>query len=102
MTRSRFREVIVGVDGRDAGRDATALGGLLVTPTGRLTLAHVREGGPAPLSAEDVEFAADIDAPPFTDSQRLLAGVAAELIEVADQRVGRGLHMLAERKRADL
>lgn len=103
-----FRDVIVGVDGREGGRDAIALGRLLVAPTGRLTLAHVREGGLAPPSADDVAFEAEIDAAPVAESQKLLerereaAGVAAELIDVVDRHVGPGLHKLAERERADL
>ncbi|MGO8904786.1 MAG: universal stress protein [Solirubrobacteraceae bacterium] len=106
--RSRFRDVIVGVDGHEGGRDAIALARLLVTPTGRLALVHVRESGLFPPTAEDEALEAEIDAPPYADSQRLLererkaTGVEAELIDVVDRTVGRGLHQLAERQRAEL
>jgi hypothetical protein len=36
-----FGDVLVGVDGSPAGRDAIALGSMLRDPSGRLTLAHV-------------------------------------------------------------
>ena len=39
-----FENVLVGVDGRPAGRDAIALAARLRTPTRKLTLAHVPPG----------------------------------------------------------
>ena len=39
-----FRQIIVGVDGREGGRDAVALAKLLVAADGSLTLAYVFPG----------------------------------------------------------
>jgi nucleotide-binding universal stress UspA family protein len=39
-----FRQIVVGVDGREGGRDAVALAKLLVAADGELTLAHVFPG----------------------------------------------------------
>jgi len=36
-----FRQIVVGVDGREGGRDAVALARLLVAADGELTLAHI-------------------------------------------------------------
>ena len=36
-----FNQIVVGVDGREGGRDAVALAKLLVAAGGELTLAHV-------------------------------------------------------------
>jgi nucleotide-binding universal stress UspA family protein len=97
-----FREVIVGVDGGPAGRDAAAVARLLAGPDAHLALAHVHEltpvrgasGAYGPLENEE--------------SRKLLAGerdaiaVDADLLTVTASTVGRGLHSLAEEHSADL
>src|SRR4029077_18348836 len=57
-----FKNVVIGVDGRDGGRDAIALARVLCDPDGELTLAHVYRGDPPapcvswpPLDAADDE-----------------------------------------------
>ena len=39
-----FEQIVVGVDGREGGRDAVALAKLLVAADGELTLVHVVPG----------------------------------------------------------
>jgi nucleotide-binding universal stress UspA family protein len=103
-----FSHVIVGVDGRQGGRDAIALARLLVAPRGRLTLAHIRAGGPVPADVAGDAREATSEPPELAQSQRLLecerkaADVTAELRGLAAASVGRGLHQLSEREGADL
>lgn len=40
------RQIVVGVDGQEGGRDAIALAKRLLAPEGELTLAHVYAGDP--------------------------------------------------------
>ena len=99
-----FRNVVIGVDGRPAGRDAVALAKMLGEPGARFTLAHVYGGALMPGRPASVAFDADARA----DSERLLeteretAGIDAEVISVCAPSVGRGLHGLAETHAADL
>jgi nucleotide-binding universal stress UspA family protein len=92
-----FDQVIVGVDGRPAGRDAVALARLLVVPEGRLTMVHVHHGELAP-----VPGGADEDARRLLELEREATAVDAELAPVAASSVGRGLHHAAEALPADL
>jgi nucleotide-binding universal stress UspA family protein len=104
-----FGHVIVGVDGRRGGRDAIALARLLVGPRGRLTLAHVRAGGPVlPPGVADASREATSEASELAESQSLLererqaADVTAELTDLGAGSVGAGLHKLTEGGAADL
>jgi nucleotide-binding universal stress UspA family protein len=98
-----FNNVLVGVDGRDGGRDAIALARLLAAPSSSLTFAHVYGGATAggPASA----LAVPLD---FEWSERLLADAVretdlrAETVSLCDSSVGRGLHRLAEDRNSDL
>lgn len=105
---NQFEYAIVGIDGRNGGRDAIALARMLLAPDGRLALANIREGGLLPPSAEDVEFEADTQAPDYVKSARLLdlarlsTGSDAQTISVVERSVGRGLHEIVERENADL
>jgi len=106
-----FQNVIVGVDGRQGGRDAIALARILAAPEARVTLAHVRgrlpaDGAPGP---DDGSEAADEGA--GTDSkdprallerERASAQIDAEIESVAADSPGRGMHELARRLGADL
>ncbi len=46
-----FKNVLVGIDGSDNGRDAVALAARLADPAAKLTLVHVRPGELHPLHA---------------------------------------------------
>ena len=75
-----FTKVLVGVDGRDGGRDAIALAHTLASQT-KLTLAHVCSTGRAvgrgtalalPFEREDSEE--------LLQAERAAAGIKAELV----------------------
>jgi nucleotide-binding universal stress UspA family protein len=97
---TRFVNVVVGVDGSAAGRDAIALGAMLRDPRGRLTLAHVSVGNGATLSFDTKP--ATPEAREMLERERARTGVIAEVRDVASVSVGRGLHQLAEQFDADL
>jgi nucleotide-binding universal stress UspA family protein len=87
-----FEHIVVGVDGREGGRDAVALARLLVAPGGRLTLAYVVAG--------DASDGARAEA--LLKAVRGEAGVEAHLRRYESSSVGRGLHELCEVIGADL
>ena len=95
-----FGNVLIGIDGTPAGRDAIALGAMLRSPHGRLTLAHVSVTN----SATDLGFGAKPGRPmrEMLERERAQAGVIAEVRDIASRSVGRGLHQLAEESAADL
>ena len=120
-----FGNVIVGVDGRQGGRDAIALARLLLAPGGRLALANACSGFVPPagawveasqsaaVMAEGVGPVAQRDLPAMatierTESEELLqreraaTGIDAELISTGPDSAGRALHELAEQQDADL
>lgn len=88
-----FKNALVGVDGRDGGRDAIALAAQLIGPDGKLTLAHVHHGELSEESGESHEL---------LERARTEVGVDAELVNVAATSPGRGLHEQAEALGADL
>lgn len=97
-----FERVIAGIDGRDGGRDAVALATRLLAEDGELILANVRTELPsryAPLLAtiEDEQRSQDLLA-----RERDAAEVSAELVSSYSASPGRGLHVLAEHRGADL
>ena len=99
-----FKRIVVGVDGREGGRDAVALARLLVAVGGKLTLAHV--------VARDADaYRGTSGAPEASDGGRAEAmleavreetGVAAHLRWYRSSSVGRGLHELCDVIGADL
>lgn len=99
-----FRNVIVGIDGREGGRDALALARMLCGERGRLTLAYVYSLEPRAWRGTTPEY----DAQQREQAQELLAktrdeaGVEAEFHVVGSPSAGRGLHELAEEIDADL
>lgn len=99
-----FRNVLVGVDERPGGRDAIALAMDLVAKDGELTLAHVHLGvakpprGPTPA----FEVAEQERSRELLEAARAEAGIEAGVLWTGSPSVGRGLHELAERQRADL
>ncbi|HTP21822.1 MAG TPA: universal stress protein [Solirubrobacteraceae bacterium] len=98
-----FRRVLVGVDGRPTGRDAIALARQLIARDGVITLAHMY--GPE-LTIDDASsrtvFAERAEADGLLERERDAASLDAQLVAVPEHRVGRGLHVLAERLRADV
>ncbi|HTX09211.1 MAG TPA: universal stress protein [Solirubrobacteraceae bacterium] len=99
-----FNRVLVGVDGRQGGRDAIALATRLTAPAGKLTLAHVYPyHRDPPVRGYDEYEAAQI-----TRARELLAtastegGIEAHHRWTAGTSPGRGLHQLAEAVSADL
>src|SRR5579863_4810951 len=97
-----FREVIVGMDGGPAGRDAAVVARLLAAADAHLSLAYVHELTP-------VRGASGAYGPAETEqSRQLLAGerdaigIEADLLTVTASSVGRGLHYLAQEHSADL
>ncbi len=99
-----FENVLVGVDGRQGGRDAIALAERLVDPDGELTLVHVHNGPLRPVHAampgmvtEEREAARELLA-----RERDAAGVSAALVSIEAMSAGRGLHQQAEAQQPDL
>src|SRR4051794_34250204 len=99
-----FEHIVVGVDGREGGRDAVALARLLVAVGGKLTLAYVVAG-------EARAYRGTSGAPEASDGGRAQAlleavreetGVEAHLRWHRSSSVGRGLHELCEVLGADL
>ena len=98
-----FRRVLVGVDGRSGGRDAIALASVLAAPGAVITLAHVYGpdlvvGGSASLAVVSGREQAEA----LLEQERNRASFDAQLLVFPGHHVGRGLHALAERVRADL
>jgi nucleotide-binding universal stress UspA family protein len=98
-----FSNVLIGVDGRQGGRDAIALARQLAAPDARITMAHVyssdwllgsRSGTGVPFERDEAER--------LLEAERRTSRLAAELISAAYTAPGRGLHELAERLEADL
>lgn len=98
-----FKNVIVGVDGEEGGRDAIALARLLLDKQGQMTLTYMYRGGPY-LWGSSVPF----EVPERDHAQELLeeardqAQIEAPLRLWRSPSVGRGLHELAETIGADL
>jgi nucleotide-binding universal stress UspA family protein len=98
-----FRNVVAGVNERPGGRDALALAVKLLAKDGNLALAHVHRGDPGTRTVSP-EFAAA----ERTRSRELLdatiseAGIDVGLMSTGSSSVGRGLHAIVDRHRADL
>ena len=99
-----FKNVLVGVDGRPAGRDAIALASHLTAPDGKLTLANVHSGGLHPIRAvtPGSREAEHDGSNTLLETERAAAGVEAELVSVVSGSPGRGLHQQTEDQHADL
>ena len=99
-----FEQIVVGVDGREGGRDAVALAQLLVAAGGELTLAHVvpddpdaHRGASAGCGSPEAQRAESL-----LQEVRDETGVEAHLCLRASASVGRGLNELCELVGADL
>jgi nucleotide-binding universal stress UspA family protein len=99
-----FNSVVIGVDGREGGRDAVALGRRLSDVAGSVTLAHVyrAEARPWRSSGATFETVRRDDSRTLLERAREESGLAAELRSVGAPSVGRGLHTLVEEIGADL
>jgi nucleotide-binding universal stress UspA family protein len=99
-----FKQIVVGVDGREGGRDAVALAKLLVAAGGELTLAHVVPGDAhTDRGASAVYEASEAErAEALLETMREETGVEAHLRWRGSSSVGRGLHELCELIAADL
>ncbi len=88
-----FKNVLVGVDGRPAGRDAIALARQLCDAEAKLTLAFARTG----------DIAGDIvESQQMLERERAATDSDAGLLSVVSFSPGRALHEQAERQSADL
>lgn len=99
-----FKNVIVGVDGQEGGRDAIALAKFLRAEDGELTFAyvyngdeHVWRGSSAAYDAVEIERSREL-----LERERDRAGIDARLRWRGSPSVGRELHELAEATAADL
>ena len=99
-----FENVLVGVDGTPNGRDAVALATRLLTPGGRLTLAHVRAGELQPLHAATPGMVAEEHAASqkLLEDERDAIELPVTLISIVGSNPGRELHRQAEEQGADL
>lgn len=96
-----FYNVLVGLDGRQGGRDAIALAEQLAAPGAAFTLAHVCR----PFSSRGVAAAFPLDlaeSEKMLERERGLAALDARLNVVDPRPVGQGLHELARDRSADL
>lgn len=99
-----FDKVLVGIDEQTRGRDAIALAKRLVSPTGKLIFGHVHPHYSLYQTGDEAEF----EALEHQVTLELLssviaeAGVDAEARCMAAERIGDGLHRLAESTGADL
>jgi nucleotide-binding universal stress UspA family protein len=96
-----FNNILIGVDGRQGGRDAIALARLLGAPDATLTLGNVYAPFPG-RGAVEVLSIDRAEAEEMLAHERELAGLDARLVTHGPRAVGRGLHELAEDERADL
>src|SRR5579862_1598848 len=99
-----FKNVIVGVDGGEGGRDALALAKLLRSEDGALTLVYVYHGDTHPWrgSSPAYDLAESERASELLAQALAEAGVAAQTRSHGAPTVGHGLHELAEATGADL
>ena len=99
-----FKQIVVGVDEHEGGRDAIALATKLLAPDGELTLAYVYAGDPHVYRSASPAFDASERerARELLERTRQETGVQANLRWRGSPSVGRGLHELCEVIGADL
>jgi nucleotide-binding universal stress UspA family protein len=102
-TAMPFDEAVVGVDGRDGGRDAVALAATLGAH--RLTLAGAYaqppDGEASATAARHYQRLHD-DMVRALEATRLQAGIVADLVSLADTSPARALHHVAQDRHASL
>lgn len=97
-----FRNVIVGVDGNDGGRDAIALARVLLAAGGELTLGYVYHSDPHVWRGSSPAQDAAERARELLEQAREDARIEAHLRWRGSSSAGRGLHELADVVGADL
>ncbi|HTP21824.1 MAG TPA: universal stress protein [Solirubrobacteraceae bacterium] len=99
-----FKNVVVGIDDDDGGRDAIALAKMLAAGGGQLTLVQVYQGDSAVSRRTNPNYEEwqHDRIRELLEKRRAETGVEAELRWYGSPAVGRGLHELAELNAADL
>lgn len=100
-----FRQIVVGVDGHDGGRDAVSLAKHLRGSDGQITLAYVYPGQPYVWQGGNPAYwpVEEGQAREMLEAAGQEAGIAAaKVLYTAAPPVARGLHSLAEEVGADL
>lgn len=100
-----YRSIIIGIDGRDGGRDALALGSALALASGgRLTLACSYLSDPVGTRLVPAEAAnlRDVAVAHLEAARGSIGGLQVDIEPVATSSPARGLHELAEEIGADL
>jgi nucleotide-binding universal stress UspA family protein len=99
-----FKNVLVGIDGRQSGRDALLLASRLVDADGKLTLVHVRSGvfhdlkrDPGEIHAAEKERSDEL-----LRRERSDICSDAEIASIFAPNAARGLHEYADEHGADL
>jgi nucleotide-binding universal stress UspA family protein len=92
-----FNNVLVGVDGRQGGRDAIALATRLAAPGRPITLAHVD-----PIQAHPTGSDRHAASKKMLSAERAGAAVEAKILAFPGSSAARGLHQLAASRRYDL
>jgi nucleotide-binding universal stress UspA family protein len=100
-----FKTIVVGVDGREGGRDALALAKRVEDLAGgELVAVHISpyEPFPMPDMRLDVEAIGSEEAAALFRDQMLQAGIEARALVAAETSPARGLHRVADALGADL
>jgi nucleotide-binding universal stress UspA family protein len=99
-----YANVIVGVDGREGGRDAAALTAMLAACDAFVSLVHLTTATPTANRAtvRALKFADEESLPIVLDQELELCGGDAQLTRAPATSVGAGLEDIAERRGADL
>lgn len=92
-----FNKLLVGVDGRQGGRDAIALAMRLAAPRARITLAHVDPINTHPNGTDPRVLARQM-----LSDERARAGIDAKLLALHGSSAACALHQLAARRHYDL
>lgn len=95
-----YAQVIIGVDGRQGGRDAAALAAMLSTPHSLMALVHVNTTGSD--AGLDEEFADQDALALLLEDELELCGRDAQLERVTAFSVGAGLDQVAGHRGGDL
>jgi nucleotide-binding universal stress UspA family protein len=99
---SMFKKVLVGVDGRDGGRDALALAQDLGGPRARYVLANVVSGSISGRAGAFWLTASRRYAQTLLEEERHHVQIATSAVVACDPSPGRALHDLALSEHADL
>jgi nucleotide-binding universal stress UspA family protein len=91
-----FSRIVIGVDGRDSGRDAIVLAARLAPAGARMTAVHV---------AHEARDGSPVDAQPYEallERELALAGIRADAVVIGHEHPGHGLRHAAHKLDADL